>query len=396
MCTDPIELVAVFHHNPTAAAATAAAAADAQKQKQQQAAPAAAADASSARRPENAGQDGGWGVDAFGLEVGVIEEVCRALNVTLIIVPFDVQSTQNHQILLEWIWHNEVLPKYAHEPVTVVLTEVDVFPARPFSVTSILGDGACHLGGLRMDAFATLTNTPEKLQHPHPASQPPASCHAKGVGSAARDAPAPRHLWYMHPGFMFFDMLALPEPQRMCFVGLNLSLASGEHVLADTGGCSYLYLTRFQTASLHPGRLEPERERQSGEGARGTRKPLVVDGQEAADIKAFYQEYAVANDRKDTVGFLEFVRASESYSAFDVCMETSGNSTSSTAARVTACWLPPSFEHEESERERLHGTGQGVAGTGEALLPYLCSLAKQTHTHTHARTHTSTQRTTHT
>ena len=135
MCTDPIELVAVFHHNPTAAAATAAAAADAQKQKQQQAGPAAAADASSARRSENAGPDGGWGVDAFGLEVGVIEEVCRALNVTLIIVPFDVQSTQNHQILLEWIWHNEVLPKYAHEPVTVVLTEVDVFPARPFSVT---------------------------------------------------------------------------------------------------------------------------------------------------------------------------------------------------------------------------------------------------------------------
>ena len=149
-------------------------------------------------------------------------QTCRELGVRLLVVPFDVLNTQNHQMVLEWIWHNEVMPKYAHKHVNVIITEVDVFPASPFSVNSILRHGTCAVGGLRMDAFSA------------PPSSPAASAAWCANSSAAACAQRQRHLWYLHPGFTFFDMNLLPEPERMCFLGLNLSLASG---LLD---CRYL------------------------------------------------------------------------------------------------------------------------------------------------------------
>jgi len=264
MCRDELEIMAVLHHNPTAAAARHT------------------RTTTHSTQAEAENRAGGWGVDSFGFDIEVIEEVCRELGVRLLVVPFDVQNTQNHQILIEWIWHNEVLAKYVGKNVNIVITEVDVFPAAEFSVSSLLRHGACQLGGLRMDAF----------------SSPSAS--------------EQRHLWYIHPGFMFFDMQRLPAPERMCFLGLNLSLTSGESILADTGGCSFLYLTRFQTSSLPAGGLTAERggagtedgkygQEEGGEGRAPRRDVRVVDGEEAKFIKQFYLEYAIRNEKADAV-----------------------------------------------------------------------------------------------
>jgi hypothetical protein len=86
VCVYIVEITAVLHHNPTSARTQ------------------------TTSSPGKVGgvAPGGWGVDSFDFDLVVLEEVCRELGVRLVVVPFDVLNTQNHQILLEWIWHNEV------------------------------------------------------------------------------------------------------------------------------------------------------------------------------------------------------------------------------------------------------------------------------------------------
>jgi hypothetical protein len=112
MCLDELELHAVLHLNPAAAARRS--------------------EALSSHAVDDEG-GGAWGVETMmEVHVSVMREVCRELGVRLVLVPFDVGSTQNHQILLEWVWHNEVLPKYAGADINIVFTEVLSPP------------GACH------------------------------------------------------------------------------------------------------------------------------------------------------------------------------------------------------------------------------------------------------------
>jgi len=80
-----VEITAVLHHNPTSSRSQ-----------------------TTSSQGKEGGAAGGWGVDSFDFDLEVLEEVCRELGVRLVVVPFDVLNTQNHQILLEWIWHNEV------------------------------------------------------------------------------------------------------------------------------------------------------------------------------------------------------------------------------------------------------------------------------------------------
>ena len=55
-----------------------------------------------------------------------------------------------------------------------------------------------------------------------------------------------REVWYLHTGLSFFDMWQMPRPDHYCFLGLNFSLfgPGGGKVMTDTGGCSFLYLSR--------------------------------------------------------------------------------------------------------------------------------------------------------
>ena len=87
MCRDELEIHAVLHYKPVAGAV------DGEGPRDQGG---AEGSRSGAR---------GWGVDSFGFELEVLEETCRELGVALLVVPFDVASTQNHQILLEWVSH---------------------------------------------------------------------------------------------------------------------------------------------------------------------------------------------------------------------------------------------------------------------------------------------------
>ena len=76
--------------------------------------------------------------------------------------------------------------------------QVDVFPVMEFSVDDVLRRGACQVGGLRMDAFAESGGPPDCFSE---------SCSSNCCNDY--EASQSRHIWYLHPGFSFFDMRVL-------------------------------------------------------------------------------------------------------------------------------------------------------------------------------------------
>jgi hypothetical protein len=118
-------------------------------------------------------------------------------------------------------------------------------------VSTMLRGGSCQLGGLRMDAFSSSLPSPSSSSSRPNRNKNSSSTHegerasggqgeceeecercrlasAEEASARALAAGQRRHVWYLHPGFAFFDMLLLPQPHRLCFTGLNLTLDTGK------------------------------------------------------------------------------------------------------------------------------------------------------------------------
>jgi len=218
-----------------------------------------------------------------------VRTVCKKLGLRLVEVTFDVGGVENHQVLLEWVWHSLVLPFYAGSHVYVAVTESDVFPIDYFSIASFLEDGQCALGGKRL-------------------------------GSRDKDR-------YVHPGFSYFAMHQMPHPDRWCFVGLIISL-EGQEKLLDTGGCAYLYLSRFQTSDNQIPEI--------------TISPRHVSPGEAEGVRAFYKGWAGKVDKIDPIGFSSTMAQSPAYRDFDIEPPQDDS-----PQAIKACWLGD-HDHEEA------------------------------------------------
>jgi hypothetical protein len=102
---------------------------------------------------------------------------------------------------------------------------------------------------------------------------------------------------HIHPGYMFFDLQSLPQPDRVCFADIFLNKTVGDWG-TDTRGCMFLYLSLFMT--------------QDDEGRK--RLQHDVTSAETRAIHDALEEYTARQDNSGT--YSGFSQVLKSYAAY--------------------------------------------------------------------------------